>query len=612
MKKPYDPNTHFASLQLPAQDLAKLSFCDSTKASRIQDWVDQLQVTRVTQTSVHLYRCLPEISRVQVDPKTRLDMLESLRLPVQNNIAGLARQFLGQPLILPPAAQKAAIIAQSLQKMMIDGYSICVRDLIKQKSASSAQGKANLTKAIYRAITGIGLLYFRSCQIYTQIPKGFWLHLHNLFRTAERLKLSDTQVQDDLLKHGQTSSIKQAYLRVIMLACSRSNQLSQQDLTAAFAAFEAWSQYVEIHEYLGLNNHNQFVINLSHDEPPSYKTRYQGDKNDFLMELDLSQLTTALQWQKTEGTSNGKKGIIATPMPAGLVNHLLDTWSQAVDRQQQRSSVNKEVEICVGLTECHYHLAGEQNFSDFLKRVGDSSPGGRTRLLTGTAGSFKGERSAQAVADKIPAPLIVAVTNISEGGYCLYWQNSIPSNVTAGQLLGVRDQGQTQWHLGVVRWIKQLKSASQMGVQILAREAEPVATSMRYDRGGYSDFMRAFYVSPPAFDQTSATLITAAAPFHEFGKTRLKSDGQVQSLQLDQCVFGTNTIRQFGFHLLDADLDRDETVGMGVEDDIDPESLTDAEVNAASAFVPPAPTSDAPLLPPDDGETVFDSDRDWD
>ncbi len=613
MTDTYNPKSHFSEIGLPAQDLTKFSFCNGIKPANLQNWADQLQITRVTQTSVQLYKNLPEINRLKTDPKTRLEMLEVLRPSIQISIAGLAKQFLGQPLILPEEAQKTAIVAQALQKSMINGYSICVRDLISQKSLNS-QGRDNLAKAISRAMSSIGLLYLRSCQIYTPLPKGLWLLLHHLYRTADAYEILTAPIQDPLLKLRQASNIRDTYLRTIMLACSNSNQLSQKDLAMAFDAFESWAHPVTTRKNVTRDNANPFFINLSRDEPPRYKERASADEPGYRLELDFSRLVTALARQKDSDPKNGDGLIIPRNMPMDLINHLINTWAETTDRQQHRRKIKSAIDVCVGLTECHYFLAGEQDFGSFLGQARKANPEGWP--VPSSYASLNGftlaERAASTGQGADYKPTRVTVQNISAGGYCLYWQDNMPHNATAGQLLGIREVGKQEWNLGVVRWIRQLRGASQMGIQVLALDAKPVATSVRYPRGGYSDFMRGLQLAPYEAGQTASTLITAAAPFQEFSKVQLKSGSQTLSLNLDQCILSTNAIRQFDFHIVDADLDLDFD---------DNESLATDETAEAAVEEPAAVEADTPsdeetTVPASresgDHPTLFDFDRDWD
>lgn len=547
MTDTFDAFIGLTRLQMPAQDLNKLSFCDSSKAAKVQAWVDQLQATRITHTGVQLYKNLPEISRLRTDPRTRLAMLEAMRPMVHSVITGLAQQFLGQPLILPDSAQKTAIVAQALQISLAQGYSICVRDLIQLKTLN-AQNQENLAKALARAMFSISALHLRACQIYTHLPPGWWFHLHQLLRTAVHYRVEHTPVADPLLKHRSATSAQENYLRTTMLACSRTNQLSQQDLQFAFDAFESWAPLVQLSEEVNPNTGNPFVINLSRDEPPIYKERFNGDERDYLLEPDFSGVVRALDRERETGKTE-----LATPsgMPAELRQHLSHTWQTTSDRQQHRHKVRAIVDVCVGITECHFHMAGETEFTRHMERGsgGAESRWSQDSDYTNFSSFTPADRRSSSAASGAYPPSRVSVQNISAGGYCLYWQEKVPAHATAGQLLGIRDAGKKEWHLGVVRWVRQLKGASQMGVQILALDAEPAAASLKYDMGGYSDAMRVFMVPGRSGGEAAPTLITAAAPFQESSRLRLVRGRQAHTVTLDRTTFVSSKVRQFRYQI---------------------------------------------------------------
>src|SRR5687768_3723240 len=180
----FEPTLCLAQFKLPPQDITLLSFCESNKLAKVQAWVDDLKVTQVKSTSIELYEALPEIAHLKVDARTRFDMLEALWPVTQQCLLGLLKDFLQQPLILPEPAQKTALLAQALQKHLLDGYTVCARELI-QKTKLKAPQQQLLLNALYRALSALSLLMLRAFQLYTAIPQSLWLRAHALYQVAE-------------------------------------------------------------------------------------------------------------------------------------------------------------------------------------------------------------------------------------------------------------------------------------------------------------------------------------------------------------------------------------------------------------------------------------------
>jgi hypothetical protein len=234
MTETFDPIARLSALKLPMPNSSQLAFCGGAKTARLQHWVDQLRATQATQTAVLLYGALPELLRLKAEASLKHELLEVLRPSVHQAILGLTREFLHQPLNLPETAQKTAIVAQALQKFMIDGYTQVILDTLKN-SKSTQQGKQAFTEALHRAITALGQLFCRSFQLYTQVPSGLWSHLHLLYQVACAFEQEQEAVNDTLASKG-LSRIKEAYTRVLALGAARLNQVAQQDVCLLYTS----------------------------------------------------------------------------------------------------------------------------------------------------------------------------------------------------------------------------------------------------------------------------------------------------------------------------------------------------------------------------------------
>lgn len=159
MSQEIDLSALLDALQVQEATQPKLSFCSGKKAARIADWVDELKTNPVSVVAARLYTCLPELVKLKVDPQVRLEMLDVVRPAAQDSIDGLTKEILNRPINLSKEAQKSIIIAQAIQKRMIDGYACCVADFCQLKRLKPAQQDA-LCVSIHRAITGIGLIFF--------------------------------------------------------------------------------------------------------------------------------------------------------------------------------------------------------------------------------------------------------------------------------------------------------------------------------------------------------------------------------------------------------------------------------------------------------------------
>jgi len=544
------PSQLLASINLPAQENSRLSFCNSNKANAVLGWVDNLLATKVMQTSGQLYKAVPEIPRLKTDFQNRFEMLEHLRTSVQYCILGLQKTFLNQPLILPEAAQKSVLVAQSMQKNMVDGYIATVVQITEK-------GKANrptlelLGKAIHRAITGIGLLFFRNYQIYAQTPANLWSNLNILYLVADYYDLKSVPISDPTFKSKRPLTIEAIYIRTLMMASARTNQLSQTDIDVAFSSFESWCTAVKLTKGLSDDPENFLAINLMSSQGPLYKSKIADRQRGHFFELDFKTLLSQISKQSASAdTIVGNAATVTVPkdFPANLLSHLLDTWGNVAQRKHERRNVDNNAEICVGLSDCHYFACNGQEFDYFLQSAGSHEPNKISRFSQGlTPASHLDEpQNSDRPVHRI------TLQNVSVGGYCILWQGDISAKVSAGEVIGIKEVGKRTWGVGVIRWVRQLRKASQLGVQLLSNNVKPYGAAQTYDMGGTSEYMRALFLPPSKFGQGNPTVLVAAVPFQEFDKVKMIDGEKEWSAKLEQLVFSTKSMQQFRFRTSEA------------------------------------------------------------
>jgi len=569
-----DPVKVFQRIQLPPQDIDTLMYCRSNKPAQVKKWAEALPATQIQKTSSLLYKALPEIARLKTDPQSRLLMLESLRPYVQSCIEGLSKDFLNKPLILPDDAVKSATIAQALQKHMTAAYEVAARELCLNDKAANAKQQQMLTQALHRAISGLGLQLMRSYQLYIPIQGQLWVQLHGLYQLAEYWECTSTTIMDSTLIHSTGCSIHQAYLRVLLLATARPNQLRQIEVNAIYSALELWASHSDL--ISGTNDRdNLFVTNLSSDQAPIYKSRFQGKEGDDIRELDTRRLITAIKKHAAKVSPEQKKQLI--DINPGLLNHLENAWSVSRQRNFERRLSQGELEVTVGLSNLHFHLADQTSFKDLLladdrKNVmraslddafgakplssevdpwAQSFDAGGTHLINSKIANRSDNEKKETSSTLHPIATIV-IMDTSPGGYCLNWEENIPKQVRAGEVIGLREPGRRTWSIALIRWVSQSKGASQLGIQVLSPQAQAVGASVIYKTGDKSEFLRALLLPEVKTINQPASLLTATVPFYDQAKITLNDKGEERKAQLVNQLLTTGTVAQFSFRELES------------------------------------------------------------
>ncbi len=564
--------------KLPARDRRTLTFCQDHRPAAVAEWASQLPATRISNTSVLLYKALPEVVRISTSPSHRLAMLESLRPYAQRCIQGLANNFLNQPLILPEGAMKTAVIAQALQKHMSNGYTVVVAELLQkgQEHKLSAQEDDELSLALHRAVTGLGLQYLRGSQLYTPSSPQLWQELNALYLVAEHKGFLGAAHKDQLLKTYQANTIEQSYIRTAMLACAGPNQMRQTDLLSLWDALESWAFSTSM-EPMSAEGKNLYAIDLDSDRGPLYRDRLEGLSGNSIRELDFSSVLFSLERLDSGAVEDGFVQLKG-PIASVIYGHVREAWGVARSRGSQRLASHNRLDIVVGLSGIHYHAAERTHFSQFVMPGADldsaygtnfhvgkthdeidpwsyapDAGGGAGRLVNLDFASEMDDSSLEVREEKYPIFQTVTLDASTEG-YCLDWRDSIPANAKVGELLGIREQGRNLWAVGVIRWVRQNKGASQLGVQMLSPKVKPMAIKQIQKSGEHGDFMRCLEIPEFKAAKKPATLITPVLPFKAGDKVMLNDNGRDSTGQLIKQLFYSSAINQFTFRMLDSAL----------------------------------------------------------
>lgn len=586
-------------LVVPTQDLVQLGFCAGNKEAQVKLWLQSLPLTQAQQVSAQLYTAVHEISRLRTSSENRLAILELLRVPVHQTLSGLALKYLNQPLILPEAALKTATVAQAIQKHFLNSYLAAAKELCVAQDTKDLQGQQALS--IQRSLTALGLSLLRSYQLYLPVASQVWEEVHALYQLACALKLEQVYVEDKLPHHQGLKTIHNTYLRILLLATARPNQLRQEEIESTYNLLELLAPMAELDTYNPAGKENLFVVLTNSNRPPFYKSHWRPASNPGAqppLEIRTCHLVGKLQEQQKVGNEGVDASVSQRNqlnLSAALTKHLAQAWSHLALRSFERQDVSAEIEVTVGLTNIHFYLADEQPFNLFLnqssavagvpekgaiyqkrgvqlkatdtKKADD--PWGDAFDITGTP--FDGRalptfnieksiKSQEKVNYQGQHPIYtVPLMDRSPGGYGLEWRNEIPVQVRAGELLGLREYGRNKWSIGVVRWAHQIKGATQLGIQVIAPHAIPVGLAAVHKTGGFAEYLRALQIPELRAVNQPPSLITNAISFHEHSKARLYTQPQTgvsnagdKSVQLTQRLFATGAFSQFGFRELAA------------------------------------------------------------
>ncbi len=576
-------------LRIPRQDLTTFSLFKLDVESA-QRWSQALPVANTRQVAEQLREALEQLNRVQLAPELRFSILEALRPGLQLALSSLSRRYLNQPLVLPPEPRQMAALVARIYQLGSIAYTLVAIHAIQQRDSVRGVNPARLVcEALQRGIFFSGRRILHALQLYQPVEPLGWQTLHQLYALAERQQLTRLPLVD---RQSGGSSIEGTYLQVLMLGCCKPNQLRQSDLAAIYRGLQDWVRYVHLDD--PETGQGLFIVNLEADDAPMYSTMFPQTPGSQCRFIDTSDLAGHLQSLRKAPEYKPKTGLALDRdivISDDILKHLASSLEQVSARNFTRVATSGPVEIVVGISDAHFHLAGGRSFKEVLhgvayqpatdERINDNpflseadkrdlweqaNPVGEhfTAHEHDDAHPEMGDvymddvtRAALAGEEHAPTAEGVASTrfpvhsvqplNASPGGYCLQWPEDFPRDVRTGEIVALRDKPDSNWTIAVIRWISTSQAGrALLGVELLSPRAEPCGIRL-LDKSRDSEYLRALLLPEIRLVAQPPTLVAPRTGFREGLRVELCKDGKTGLVELRRQLAASASFGQFEY-----------------------------------------------------------------
>ncbi len=578
-------------LKIPQQHLEQFEHFKLEREAA-ENWAQQLPVANTRAVATQLLAALRDLNHCKIPPTVRHDVLAALSGSLQVTLANLSKRFLHQPLVMPEEPRQLAELTDNLYGELTSAYSVLAVDIVRDPdSVRDANPARLLGEAIRCGLEFTGRSILLSFQLYRPVALGGWLTLHQLYALAERQGLATLPVTSS---SGAATSITATYLQVLMLGCTKPNQLRQSDMLAVYTALAQWSADVEIGTQDNMKG--LFLVDLDSDQPPLYSALYGSQGSSHLRHINTDALIEHLHQLVDKDNAQGKPGIKLSDgqtLPSNMLSHLIDSLGSMSMRNFNRVRSQMPLAISVGLGAAHFHAAGTRHFEHLLHGddyiPSESERTGGNPFLQGdksvhdpwrranpekdfvresSANAAEAalshsidldERSLRAITDEDAEdppersyPIYrVNTINASPGGYCLEWSGSLPEEVRAGAIASVREEQGSSWSIAVIRWVSRLENASTLiGLELLSPHAVAYGAMIHSKKGETSAPQRVLLLPEITLVGQPHTLITPRAGFRERQKISLLRNGESFFIQLTRQVAATASYAQFDFRYI--------------------------------------------------------------
>lgn len=397
----------------------------------------------------------------------RLAALAHLHRPVESLCHGIEQRLGVESHPLPAASAERAATAQRLEWKLACNGAIGLHELCAP-AGKLPMFKARLAAgAAVAALAHAGQALVWAYRRYQTPPAGMWRLVHALYGFAAELGLGE-QVAEVALESGGPVTARDAYAQSLLLALSNPYRFSVRELKEAGAVIRCVAGQCRLARAAGQG----VGVDTDSDAGPGYIAEERLAAAAGVLALDVEPVARifderiALLPEGRDAVDLPRPGGGVVNTSAGFLRRLQANWGTAV-RGHARLSASHVLELAVGMHALHYALAGNMDFSTFIRQVhGEAITVGRHELASAWLASSDAAR---------PRTLRAEVLDQSEGGYRLRLQEPEDARLRIGELVGLAPAAdaseERDWMVGVIRWLRLEQEREWLGVELLHRSA---------------------------------------------------------------------------------------------------------------------------------------------
>ncbi len=457
---------------------------------RLYAWVDALPRANQQAYLLELARALDAFHARQLDGFARLEAMEVLRPPLLEAITLLTSRLQGSS--FPLVGSKAETAAQliHLHRQLALGYRMALVEACaptgKVPFLRGGTVAVAVVRAVYHHVRWLATSYF----LYRSPEPGVWTQLYALAAFANARGLEDKAVEDAAERRSLTVALLQN--QAVLMALSNPYRFSQRELVELWALCRDVAATVEMtpQRFAAAG----VLAMIDTDVPPTFVSRAPDQEEGDVLWIDLRKLEDLVRGTLSRSGGAGEAVLRLSrdyrlTVPAGLLERVLEGWSQDMTRASARLQGGYALDTIVGLSGLHYQLAGRQDFDTFMREVRGVS-----------AISLDRASWAQSSADAALAALATArIQDQSLGGYRLRWEASQGVRARVGELVGLglpAEGGPYDWMVGLVRWLRYDEGGMEAGIDLVSRRAHAVGLRSLDEAGSSEAPIRAIGLTP--------------------------------------------------------------------------------------------------------------------
>lgn len=512
---------------------------------KAEKWLASLPLLNVAEGGRKLYTALTTYNRIDIDPDTRLELLELLRVPIQHIVLELQKQYVGLPLPLPDKSKTAAQQHFEFQMELAYGY----KHVLLARHGSVQASMDDVALPLERAIYHLTQVLLASYLSYSPCPANCWHEVHRLYAEAERLGVTEFEIDEPLNTVFGKNTVAQAYKHALLLDLGDPYHLPSRMIVKIDQYLDCYAGMATLHRTVERVEPNcQFLIDLESDRAGIlYSSDTVLDQSPRYHLLNTVELARRIHFQLKhlqDGLAAPCNSLPDDFYQSGgqeMLRRLINVWGVNPKRTFRRNArSNLKLDVIVGLDAICFWLNGGRRFVPSGDTIGPFLQVTKLNAFE----KARGEAEHPAEYDYVAWD----IKDDSAGGMSLQKNGSLRRRVKVGDLVAGRVVGSNAWTVSAVRWIKSANPSSvEMGIQRLAPSAIPAMIKVFNDDNQESDFLPALMLPAIPALREPPTLVTPRN-VHRSQRVIFLDDGKLlRRLVANDYIETTGGFERFAF-----------------------------------------------------------------
>ena len=521
------------SLQIPTRKSPKQSSFPTSPAG-VETWVTSLDISDNGGWIQSLYRGLKHSNRLEINNRTRVEILKVLEPHIDDALDQLAGIYFQQPLPLSRKISNAHQLGSSLLHELGFAWKIVVQDTY----SSLLQGHNSVrAQAILRALRVLAKSILHHSLVYSSVPEGLIADANTLYRMAEK---SDLHKQALVMDDEDEWLIEQAYLHLQLLSLIDLHTQRRSQIPLISNYLESLTEQIKLSK--AKKSHplskkqsqtpNMYAIHLDQDSPPLDWRQCAPIQTKSHRVMDMTECLAQIETDIKTAPEAIERELETTVLYKSSLRRIQDQLLNSSSRENQRLICNQPVAGHTGLKDIH----------TLLQRISSKQASNAERIHVLQQSDSESWR----------------IVNKTSTGICLEWDSSRSSDLQIGELIALittdapeyeiestDDNGSSMptVQIGNVRWVN-YRSNNRLvcGIQLLSDEVTAVlveTTSVETEGTRQECLLCISEAEAPVTDHPTSqmrlperTLLTPPHAFDQSSTLRLHHRGKTSEWQV--------------------------------------------------------------------------------